>query len=83
MRIQRNKDISTLQQREYIAAENEAYEDLVNHGYKPQGYDFKTKKRVVCKVENEHRNNEVKGFYYFEDWQEAKKNLCKDGVHNV
>ena len=83
MRIQRNKGIPTQLQRAYITAENEAYEDLVNYGYRPQGYDFETKKHVVCKVENEHRSNEVKEFYYFEDWQESKENLCKDGVLNA
>ena len=83
MRIQRNKDIPTQLQRAYIIAENEAYDDLVKHGYRPQGYDLETKKHVVCKVENEHTNNEARELYYFEDWQEAKDFLCKVGVSNA
>ena len=75
MRIQRNKGIPTQLQRAYIIAENEAYDALVKQGYSPQGYDLETKKHVVCKVENEHGNNEARELYYFEDWQEAKENL--------
>ena len=66
--------------REYIIAENKAYDNLVKKGYTPQGInkDFKS----VCVMKFEHPEfwqNPVKcgkrEIFYFKNWQEADKNL--------
>lgn len=73
--IKRNKEIPTIKQREYLKAENNAYDELVKHGYLPQGCTKDFKKVVVFKIENEHRNNEKRDIFYFENWQEAAETL--------
>ena len=62
--------------REYIIAENQAYEALIENGFLPNGRTKDFKKVVVFKIENEHRNNEIKEAFQFSDWQEAKSKLC-------
>lgn len=74
--IKRKEGISVLRDREYIAAENKAYDKLVKYGYSPQGRTEDFKKVVVFKIENKNRNNEKKDVFYFNDWQEAMMKLC-------
>lgn len=66
--------------REYIVAENKAYNNLVKKGYTPQGADRDFKSVCVMKFEHpEHWNNPVKcgkrETFHFKNWQEADKNL--------
>lgn len=66
--------------REYIRAENEAYENLIKKGYTPQGADRSFKTVSVMKFEYpEFRENPVKRgkceVYHFKNWQEADANL--------
>ena len=75
--IKRIEGISTLQQRDYIEAENKAHDQLLINGYLPQGMTKDFKKVVVFKIENEHRSNEKRDIFYFQNWQEAKETLCK------
>ena len=75
--IERIEGIPVNKQREYLTAENEAHKELIEAGFLPQGYDFKKKKLVVFKRENEHMSNEHTDVYYFDSWQEAKENLCR------
>lgn len=77
--IERIEGITTLYQREYIIAENEAYESLRANGFKPYGNHQsrdKNKKIVVFKIENEHNNDEKRDIYYFKNFQEANEILC-------
>lgn len=75
--IKKIEGIAVNQQREYLEAENKAHNKLVKTGFLPQGYDFKKKKYVVFKRENEHKSNEYTEVYYFDSWQEAKEKLCQ------
>lgn len=72
--------ISVNKQREYIKAENKAYDALVKNGYAPQGADegFKT----ICVMKFEHPEfwyNPVKRgkceVFHFENWQETAGSL--------
>lgn len=74
--INKIKGVCVGEQREYISAENEAYETLLNNGFLPNGMTKDFKKVVVFKIENEHKNNEKKEVFYFNNWQEAKESLC-------
>ena len=74
--IIRKKEISILKDKEYIKAENNAYNELVKYGYSPQGRTEDFKKVVVFKIENKNRNNEKKEIYYFNNYQEAVIKLC-------
>lgn len=67
--------------REFIKAENKAYENLINKGYTPQGADngFKT----VCVMKFEHPefyNHPIKRgkceIFHFKNWQEADSALA-------
>lgn len=73
--IKRIEGVSILQQREYITAENKAYDELVRKGYTPQGMDQKFKNVVIVKIENENTNKEKREWFYFENWQTANENL--------
>ena len=64
--------------REYIKAENQAYDELVNNGFRPQGRTRDFKEVVVFKIENEHKNNEHREVFHFNDWQEAKNELIAE-----
>ena len=75
--IERIEGIAVNQQREFLEAENKAHDELVKAGFLPQGYDFKKKKNVVFKRENEHKRKEHTEVYYFDSWQEAKEKLCQ------
>lgn len=66
--------------REFIIAENQAYDNLIKKGYTPQGInqDFKT----VCVMKFEHPEfwyNPVKRgkreVFHFKNWQEADTKL--------
>lgn len=66
--------------REYIVAENKAYDNLVKKGYTPQGIDKDFKSVCVMKFEHpEFWQNPVKRgkreVFHFKNWQEADKNL--------
>ena len=66
--------------REYIVAENKAYDNLVKKGYTPQGIDKDFKSVCVMKFEYpEFWQNPVKRgkreVFHFKNWQEADKNL--------
>lgn len=74
--IKRKEGISIIEDREYIEAENNAHAKLVEYGYTPQGRTNDFKKVVVFRIENEHRENEKKDVYYFNNWQEAMEKLC-------
>ena len=73
--IKRIEGIPTNKQREYLTAENNAYDKLVENGYTPSGMTKGFNKVVVFKIENEHRNNEKKEVFYFNNWQEAMEKL--------
>lgn len=66
--------------REYIIAENRAYNNLIKKGYTPQGADKDFKSVCVMKFEHpEHWQNPVKRgkreTFHFKNWQEADKIL--------
>ena len=66
--------------REYVVAENKAYDNLVKKGYTPQGIDKDFKSVCVMKFEHsEFWQNPVKRgkreVFHFKNWQEADKNL--------
>jgi hypothetical protein len=64
--------------REWMKAENKAYDILVEHGYTPQGMTNNFKKVIVFKIENENRNNGKRDIFYFKDWQEAVEKLINN-----
>lgn len=74
--IKRKKEIPLNKDRKYLNAENTAYDKLVEHGYFPQGRTNDFKKVVVFEIENEHRSNEKKDVFYFDNWQKASEALC-------
>ena len=74
--IIRKKGISILKDKEYIKAENNAYNELVKYGYYPQGVTKDFKKVIVFKIKNKNKNNEEKEIYYFNNYQEAAIKLC-------
>ena len=74
--IIRKKGISILKDKEYVKAENNAYNELVKYGYCPQGVTKDFKKVIVFKIKNKNRNNEKKEIYYFNNYQEASIKLC-------
>ena len=74
--IIRKKEISILKDKEYIKAENNAYNELVKYGYLPQGVTKDFKKVIVFKIKNKNKNNEEKEIYYFNNYQEAAIKLC-------
>ena len=66
--------------REYIVAENKAYDNLVKKGYTPQGIDKDFKSVCIMKFEHpefwEHPVKRGKReVFHFKNWQEADKNL--------
>ena len=75
--IKRIEGLCTLYQRDYIEAENKAHDKLTECGYLPQGVTKDFKKVVVFKIENEHKSNEKRDIFYFQNWQEAEETLCK------
>ena len=78
--VEREKALSIVKDREFLLAENAAYDALVAKGYSPQGADpgFKT----VCVmrfehpeyVENPARRGKCK-VYHFKNWQDALAQL--------
>ena len=74
--IIRKKGTSVLEDKEYIKAENNAYNELVKCGYYPQGVTKDFKKVIVFKIKNKNKNNEEKEIYYFNNYQEAAIKLC-------
>ena len=78
--VERIEGISTFKQREYIIAENNAYDELRSNGYIPQGRDKGFKTVCVMKVEHpEFWEHPIKcgkrEFYHFKNWQEALEEL--------
>ena len=78
--VERIEGISIFKQREYIFAENKAYDNLVKKGYTPQGIDKDFKSVCVMRFEHpEFWQNPVKRgkreIFHFKNWQEADKNL--------
>lgn len=78
--VKRIDYVAVNKQREYISAENKAYDELIKNGYTPQGAgeEFKT----VCVMKFEHPEfweNPVKRekceVYHFKNWQEAAETL--------
>ena len=78
--IERKRGISIVKDREFLSAENDAYNALVAKGYTPKGADtgFKT----VCVMLFEHpeyaENPAKRGkckVYHFKNWQEALAQL--------
>lgn len=74
--IIRKKGTSVLEDKEYIKAENNAYNELVKYGYCPQGVTKDFKKVIVFKIKNKNKNDEEKEIYYFNNYQEASIKLC-------
>jgi hypothetical protein len=74
--IKRKEEISIIKDREYLSAENTSYDKLVKCGYRPQGVTKDFKNVVVFRIKNEHRNNETKEVFYFNNWQKAAETLC-------
>lgn len=68
--------------RDFIVAENKAYDKLVECGFIPQGLDFKRNQIVVFKRENEHQPDEKTEVYYFNTWQDAVKSLIENTLNN-
>ena len=73
------KEVGKRPSDEYMTAENEAHDALVNAGFRPQGYDFELKKVVVLWCENKNTANEKRKFYYYDCWQEAFEALVVRG----
>lgn len=66
--------------REYIIAENQAYDNLIKKGYTPQGINQNFKTVCVMKFEHpEFWDNPVKcgkrEVFHFKNWQEADTKL--------
>lgn len=66
--------------REYIIAENQAYDNLIKKGYTPQGINQNFKTVYVMKFEHpEFGDNPVKcgkrEVFHFKNWQEADTKL--------
>lgn len=74
--IKKIEGLCTLYQKDYIKAENKAYDNLIINGFLPQGADKGFKTVCVMKIENEHRNNEKRDIWHFKNWQEALETLC-------
>ena len=74
--IIRKKGTSLFKDKEYIKAENKAYNELVKYGYCPQGVTKDFKKVIVFKIKNKNKNDEEKEIYYFNNYQEAVIKLC-------
>ena len=55
--------------------ENEACRRLEAAGYRLEGYDFSTGRRIVARITNEHTNSERREFYEFPTWQAAAAQL--------
>lgn len=84
--IERIKGVSTFKQKEYIIAENKAYDELIKNGYTPQGADDDFKSVCVMKFEHpEFWEHPVKcgkcEVFHFKSWQEAADVLA-DKKHN-
>lgn len=75
--IARKEGICIKDDREYLEAENESYDRLIEHGFLPQGADKGFKTICVMRIENEHRPNEKGDVYHFRNWQEAAETLCE------
>jgi hypothetical protein len=73
--IKRKEGMSVKEDREYLTAENNAYDNLLEHGYTPSGMTRDFKKVVVFKIRNAHERN-GKDVFYFDNWQEAMETLC-------
>lgn len=67
--VERIKGVCVAEQREYLEAENKAYDMLIEAGYLPYGNE-KTKWRTVSvfkKVESWERSNYIGEFKNFQD----------------
>ncbi len=77
--IDRKEGISIISDREYIQAENNAYDALVAKGYTPQGADKGFRTVCVMKFEYPDYDNPAKRgkceVYHFKNWQEADEEL--------
>ena len=78
--VEKIKGVSTFKQKEYIVAENNAYDELVKNGFTPQGTDAGFKTVCVFKFEHpEFRDNPAKRgeceVFHFKNWQEALEEL--------
>ena len=51
--------------------ENEACRRLEAAGFRLEGYDFSTGRRIVARITNEYTNDERRTFYEFPTWQAA------------
>ena len=81
--VERKSEISLIKDREYLGAENDAYNALVAKGYTPQGADAGFKTVCVMKFEHpEYAGNPAKEgkceVYHFKNWQEASAQLNED-----
>lgn len=78
--VERKKALSIVKDREFLLAENAAYDALVAKGYSPQGADPGFKKVCVMRfehpeyVENPARRGKCK-VYHFKNWQDALAQL--------
>lgn len=61
--------------REYIRRENEAHDNLVKKGYECWGMTSDFKKVCITKGHHPAKRPSEYEQYYFDNWQEADKNL--------
>ena len=78
--VERKMEISIVKDREFLLAENDAYNALVVKGYTPQGADKGFETVCVMKFERpEYAENPAKRgkceVYHFKNWQEALAQL--------
>lgn len=66
----------TLEQiRERNSKENAAARRLLSAGFRLEGWDMNTGRRIVARITNENTNDEQRAFYEFPDYQTAAAEL--------
>ena len=66
----------TLEQiRERNRKENAAARRLLSAGFRLEGWDMNTGRRIVARITNENTNDEQRAFYEFPDYQTAAAEL--------
>ena len=55
--------------------ENHAARRLLSAGFRLEGWDMNTGRRIVARITDENTNRERRAFYDFTSWQEAAATL--------
>lgn len=56
-------------------SENHAARRLLSAGFRLEGWDMNTGRRIVARITNENTNDEQRAFYEFPDYQTAAAEL--------